>query len=717
MRNSGARILRSVVLLCAVLAVVSGRGNAQELNQPGIRAVHAIVPPQIDGLLDDAVWAGQPMAGEQWVSYNPLRGEPAAQRTHVWVAYDESAIYFAFRCFDPEPDKIRATISRRDNVWNDDWVGVSLDSTAAGQVAYHMFVNPSGIQMDALNSSSSGEDTAPDWRWQSAGRIDGSGYVVEIRLPLESIRFRGGMDVGMRVLFFRRNSRLGLSWSWPALPPGKWVFESNAPLAFAELHQPRVLEVIPSTTVARNEQRADGAWSRTADENVGASVKYGITSTITLDATVNPDFSQVESDAFQLQINQRFPIFFGEKRPFFMEGLGLLNLAGTGGDGTMRTAVHTRRIIQPGAGVKVTGNAGDYSFAALSTGDKSYGVEGQKAFTIGRAVRNLGKGQYVGVLVTDTEHHDSFNRVVAADLALRHSDRFDWNASVMLADTADDLGRRKRDAGSQATYGYNTHRFSLGGQIEHFGRDFQMDTAFLNRVGVTRGWQYGELQFYPAASRHGWIKRVAPFVWAMGAYDDIQGGPERFGIGGLRLDFTRQGRLRVDVGQGSETFAHQRFTSGRRHVDGGAQFTRWLNISGNIDRGPGTFYDPAAPYAGTERSYGITFGLQPTANLNQNLAYRYSAFDRRSDGAQVYGVHIVNLRNTYQFTPQFLLRAIVQLDTSQRRMLGDFLASYELVPGTVVHVGYGSILERAVYEQYRPTARGFFFKASYLARL
>src|SRR5699024_11116090 len=162
---------------------------------------------------------------------------------NVWIAYDSTSIYFAFQCLDPEPGRIRATVSRRDNVWSDDWVGVSLDSTAAGQVAYHMFVNPKGIQMDALNSSSSGEAPAPDWPWESAGRVNDTGYVVEIRLPLESIRFRGGDDVGMRVLFFRRNSRLGLSWSWPAMPPGKWVFESNTPLEFTDLHQPRVLEV------------------------------------------------------------------------------------------------------------------------------------------------------------------------------------------------------------------------------------------------------------------------------------------------------------------------------------------------------------------------------------------------------------------------------------------------------------------------------------------
>ena len=124
-----------------------------------------------------------------------------------------------------------------------------------------MFVNPSGIQMDALNTNS-GEDSAADWTWQSAGRIDGEGYVVEVRVPLLSIRFRGGDDVRMGVMFFRRNSRMGLSWSWPEMRPGQWVFESNVPLVFEHLQQPRLLEVIPSATMSTNQARASGAaWS------------------------------------------------------------------------------------------------------------------------------------------------------------------------------------------------------------------------------------------------------------------------------------------------------------------------------------------------------------------------------------------------------------------------------------------------------------------------
>jgi hypothetical protein len=143
---------------CALLALAH-EGLAQQVAiqpQPGephdLQARRVTIPPKLDGILDDEAWASGPQALDPWMSYNPLRGQKELLSTQVWVAYDDKAIYFAFRCLDPEPDKIRTTISRRDNVWNDDWVGVSLDSSRAGQMAYHMFINPSGIQMDALQT-------------------------------------------------------------------------------------------------------------------------------------------------------------------------------------------------------------------------------------------------------------------------------------------------------------------------------------------------------------------------------------------------------------------------------------------------------------------------------------------------------------------------------------------------------------------------------------
>jgi Domain of unknown function (DUF5916)/Carbohydrate family 9 binding domain-like len=711
----------SLVALIATLQCVTVTVPAVAQNSPpeDLQGRYTSTPPKIDGILDDEVWAGEPLQLGPWVSYNPMRGQPATENTSVWIAYDERAIYFAFHCYDSEPGKIRTTISRRDNAWNDDWIAISLDSSHVGQVAYHMFVNPSGIQMDGLNTGSNGEDMAPDWVWQSAGRVVADGYTVEVRLPLESIRFKSGPHVQMGVLFFRRIARSGVSWSWPEIAPGKWVFETHVPLGFDNLQQPRLLDVIPSATLSNNRSRTPASsWNPARTKgDIGATLKYGVTSTVTVEATANPDFSQVESDAYQVEVNNRYPVFFSEKRPFFMEGLGLFNLAGTGGDSSMRTAVHTRRIIDPSAGVKLTGTAGRQSFAILSSADASPAGNAQRTFTVGRDVVNFGQGQYAGILTTDTEYRGEHNRVIGGDLALRRGDRFSWNGSLLYSASGSLDGERKQGTASQLSYSYNTHRLNFAGQLENYGRGFQMDTAFYNRVGFSRIWTYEEVQFYPDAHRFGWIKRIAPFFWLLEGNDRVQGGSEQYTLPGIRFNFTRAGFVRLDLGRGHEMFANRRFQTGQQHVEANVQLTRWLNLSGSSMSGPAIFYDPQNPLQGNAVTSKFSVELQPNARLNNNISYNFTTFDRRDTRENVYHVHIVNLRNTYQFTPRFLVRAITQFDSSQRRVLGDFLASYELSPGTVAHAGYGTLLERQATQTYMTTARAFFFKVSYLAHL
>ena len=194
---------------------------------------------------------------DKWLSYNPLHGDSIPQQTSVWVGYDNDALYFAFRCDDPEPSRIKTSITRRDNIWSDDWVGLSLDALGTGQLSYHLMVNPSGIQLDMLNTPAGGEDTSPDWVWDSAGRVTDTGYAVEIRLPLQTIRFKGGADVQMGILFWRRVSRTGVSVSWPALEPGKWVFQKHSKLAFTDIAPRPTREVIPSATFSRDQAARD----------------------------------------------------------------------------------------------------------------------------------------------------------------------------------------------------------------------------------------------------------------------------------------------------------------------------------------------------------------------------------------------------------------------------------------------------------------------------
>ena len=205
-------IRRALAML--MLLGLAAAGAAQDRTE--FHVSRAAQPPKIDGVLDDEACQLQaPLPLGDWISYNPLRGDTMSAdfRTEVRIAYDDRNIYFAFHCIDPEPGKIRTTVSRRDTAATDDWIALSLDSAATGQTAYHLFVNPSGSQMDALNTTASGEQFDADFVWYAAGKLTSDGYVIEIQLPLQSVRFSGGDGVKMGVLFFRKISRLGVSYS------------------------------------------------------------------------------------------------------------------------------------------------------------------------------------------------------------------------------------------------------------------------------------------------------------------------------------------------------------------------------------------------------------------------------------------------------------------------------------------------------------------------
>jgi hypothetical protein len=731
-------------LLCLVATSAAFAGQTansqpaagQAAARPELRAQRAAHPPAIDGVLDDSVWREPAIDNGEWRSYNPLYGDTVPQQTKVWVAYDADYLYFAFQCLDPEPGGIKTSITRRDNIGADDWVGLSLDALGTGQQSYHLMVNPSGVQMDMLNSVAGGEDESPDYVWDSAGRLNDSGYAVEIRLPLQTLRFRGG-NVQMGVLFWRRISRSGVSVSWPALETGKWVFERHAALTFSDL-QPRLpREVLPSATFARNERRdTPEQWGAAHDKaDVGISAKYGITSTITADATFNPDFSQVESDAFQVEVNQRFPVFFSEKRPFFMEGAGIFTLAGQGNDNSLQSAVHTRQIGDPIFGAKLTGTAGRMTFATLTALDQGPGrnlaaddpdTGKDRLYNIGRVQYSLGPSNYVGALAVDAEFAGGSNRVIGSDLSWRVSSTQRVSGFLLASATREPRAAETRSGvGGQAGYEYSTRRLVLIGNGEHYDRDFRMQTAFINRVGITSGWGYAEYSFYPDKEKHPWLRRISPFSFTQGGRDRIAGGNELLQVSGVRLRFTRQGFLRVDRFDGFETWAARQFDRGNWRTQASVQLYRWVSLDGQFLTGKSVFYDPLEPFQGRTRDTRIGMTLQPSGRLSQGLSYRHIAFDRASSGEHVYDLDIVNSRTTYQFSRQFFIRAIVQFDSSRSRVLTDFLSSYELRPGTVVYAGYGSLIEQRNFVNgewvigngaYRTSQRGLFLKTSYLHR-
>jgi len=742
-QHYSGRIFGLLMLACTIVcpaktALSKTRAKSPEIAAAPLPALEIPLVTEsilVDGILDEAAWKVPPLPAGEWLTYNPLYGAKLVQQTKVWAAYDAAGIYFAFHCIDPEPDKIKTAISRRDTIFNDDWVGLSLDSLGSHQSSYEFFVNPDGIQLDMLNSSTAGEDPAPDWVWESAAKRTEDGYAVEIRIPFKTIRFSSGPVVRMEVLFWRRVSRLGMSASWPDLPPGASWFNRHAPLTLHDVKRPLTLEVIPNVTYALNQTRsAPSQLNSDSNPDGGVTAKYGITSTVTLDGTFRPDFSQVESDAFQVEVNQRYPIFYSEKRPFFMEGMGTFDLAGVGGDGNMRTAVHTRRIIDPLFGTKLTGTVGKVTFATLSSADQWPGntdpadplYEKEKYFNIGRALYSLGKGTYIGGLFTDTELADGYNRAFAGDLSLRFREHQQLTATAISTGTRDSDGSNEREGmAGQVSYSYSSKRQYFATQFEHYDKDFQMDTAFYNRTGITTNWTYYSYNLYPDEKQYAWFKKFSPFVWIHTGRDRIQQGDEYILLGGVRMNFTRQGSFRIDYAGGKEPWAGQLFDISQIRFMGGAQLYSWLNFFVHFRSGKSIFYDPENPFAGNSKDFHIEATLQPTSKLSQALIYDRAIFDRTSSHERVYTVDIINSKTTYQFNKSFAVRAIHRYDSSTRNILLDYLVSYEPVPGTVAYAGYGSLFNRQDWDgtQYAPgrsdyvnTRRSLFFKLSYLYR-
>lgn len=725
-----------LLVALAALTATAPQASPPPPSRPTFVAPRLSAPPTLDGVLDDAAWAGSPIETSDWESYNPLFGERVPQRTRVWLAYDADALYFAFECNDPDPSGIKTSIARRDNFGGDDWVGLSLDALGTGQLAYHMMVNPNGIQLDMLNSVAGDEDPTVDWVWQSAGRVSESGYAVEIRLPLRSIRFASGTNVRMGVLFWRKVSRLGMSVSWPALEPGRWVFDKHATLTLPSVEPRLPRDITPSATLSERQNRTTrGPWSPVSTVfDLGVTAKMGLSSTVFLDATANPDFSQVESDAFQVEVNQRFPLFYSERRPFFMEGAGIFALAGASFDNSLRTAVHTRRIVNPVAGLKLTGSRGRTTVATLSAVDElppgsSASGEGRdvfrRLFNVARVQYSLGPSNYVGGLVTDVEDRDGHNRLAALDFSQRLSTSQRLTGTLLASHssrTADPSDRT--GVGGTFGYTYSSRSMSLSGSVEHYDRGFRMDTAFINRVGITSGWLYADHNFYPSG-RWGWIRRITPFSFTQGGTDQLNEGGDLLEVTGVRANFTRQGFLRIDRQWGFEPWTGQRFARGRWRGWGEVQVTRWIKLDGWVESGRAVFYDPQRPFLGHMRRKkgGVTF--QPGGRLLQSVSWDHVTFDRPATGEHVYTVNVVNTRTIYQFTRRLYTRALVQYDSARRRVLTDFLLSYEVNPGTIAYVGYGGLFHRLAEDgtgatgpdlPFTATDRGLLLKLSYLVR-
>ena len=418
-------------------------------------------PPVIDGKLDDEVWKTAVVL-KDFYQVQPGDNIAPSKPTEVLLGYDAKFIYIAFHCYD-EPDKVRATIAKRDNVWNDDYVGILFDTFNDSRKAYEFDFNPLGVQADGTWTDNN-EDFNPDYVFESKGVITDDGWTVEIAIPFKSLRYVAGKDKLWGVHFWRRikrfNNELDM-WMPISRDNSSWLAQEGHLTGLDGISAERTLELIPSVTVSETAKRVATLSSgqvaagmldpgRLVNEpiklDLGLTGMYTITPNVTLDFALNPDFAQVESDQLVVTANQRFPIFYPEKRPFFLEGIDIFQ--------TQIQAVHTRTIVDPDFATKLTGKIGRNTFGLLVASDNAPGnfTDEEKLTADPRQIgknANVGvlrlkhdigkKDSFIGFLGTYRRFVDQYNELGGFDAKLRINKVTTFSAQVLVTHSREDF--------------------------------------------------------------------------------------------------------------------------------------------------------------------------------------------------------------------------------------------------------------------------------------
>ncbi len=696
------------------------------------RPLKTATPPVVDGRLDDPVWRSAPSV-ELARTFIPDFGREGSERTVAFMAYDAENLYFAFKCYDREPDKIKAALASRDTIRADDFICINLDTFNDQQSLYAFYVNPLGIQTDSRFASGT-EDFSVDFVWTSAGRLDPDGYSVELAVPFKSLRYAGRERVEMSIFFERRISRRSEHVSYPALDPARGYFflTQMMPLELEGIRQYTLLEILPAYTYRDGAERIDGALVGAAGVHDGhLTGKLGITSQLILDATYNPDFSQVEADAGQVDVNLRSDLFYPEKRPFFLEASEMFQLSGTSGNDPLSAVVYTRTIIDPRLGFKLSGKVGRKdtvaSILALDespSGDplRVPGTDRYAGFGILRYKRAVGGDGYVGAYSAGRAYGGGFNEVAGADGQIRLSKASQLSFHGFGSWTRREAeGRPDRGFALGAEYLYDTRDLGLNVTFYDLSEGFETDTGYLVRNGVAGLAAAVSPRFYPKSR---FFRKVVPTLSAAAVKDLPSGLFETNDAAGVTVLLPGNTTVQLLGRYATEVFLGRRFDTSGGQAQVTSQVTKAFSVRVLYARANAIRY-VAEPYPGSGNRATASLTYKPSEKFDLTASLTYADFTRRSTGEREFDYGIWRGRLSYQPNKYLTLRGIVEYNAYYRRMLTDLLASFVYIPGTVLQLGYGSLYDRTEWVDgaYRPAPRflemkrGLFFKASYLWRL
>lgn len=685
----------------------------------------------------------------------PDDGRPAAFATQVYFAQLAEALLVVVVASDPDPSQLRARMVPRERIGGDDVVTVMLDPDHDQRRAYAFRVNPRGVQWDALWTEGQGFDVSFDAVWHSEGLVTDDGYVTLIEVPFKSLRFpsdgagRWGIVVSRTVP--RGEGELSY---WPRVSNNvEGVLTQAAALDGLTAARPGLnTNAVPYTTLRSFraiDPRAPGGpdfVTDNTDGDMGLDLKQIIDDRFVLDVTANPDFSQVESDRPQVTVNNRFEVFFPERRPFFTENADYFR--------TPLNLLFTRRVRDPRGGARFTGRAGRWSVASLVVDDEAprkLSVDGQgpRAFVnAARASRDVGRHSRVGALYVGRELGDAFNRTGGFDARARLSDQ--WTAAgqaVWSATGSADVSTTWAPAytGSVSKSG---SAFSYFGSYTSIDPDFTSTSGFVPRTDIRRSSHFAS--YFRRSG--GTLLRWGPELFVQHIWDHegvrtddlIEGSLEWVFVGGTYFEANyRRATERLRPVDFPALDRLTSFDTGMWDLEYGTSHWDWLQVNGNYRFGHRTHFTPPAgepPHEARWRQLNLNANLSLGDHLRVTNTVIRSDLRTEGAGELIFDDWIVSSRWNWQFDRQLSLRAIVQYEHTRpdesltslvrrENLNGDVLVTYRVNPWTALFVGYnGNLQNRDVREisggrelfrtdDLRNDARQFFVKLSYLLRL
>ncbi len=751
--------------VCSVLLAALA-GAVPALAQPAppaalaatrFRLTRASGPIKIDGDLSDEAWRTATRV-EKWYEVQPGDNNEPPVKSVGYLTYDDRAFYVAFEFDDPDPHAIRAPFGDHDSISgnNTDFGGIIIDTQSTHRTAIEFFVSPRNVQFDAVNDDASGENQSPDFFWDSATKITDHGWTIEMRIPFSTLRYPRVDPQKWGILLMRNYPRnFRYQFFSTVMPRGSNCFVCHVTDLEGLEHLPAGGHLVAAPYVsasdsAHPEGGVDGAPLKNdpVDGRVGVDVKFAPDANHALDLTVKPDFSQIESDTAQISANERFALFYPEKRPFFLEGVDLFQ--------TPIQAVYTRTITDPTFGTRLTGKDGSLRYTALVARDEGGGLvilpgsNGSSAapedFTsmvaVGRVKELIGRS-FIGAVVTDREITSAgggHNRLFGPDFEWRPNARDVLTGQLLYTDTQTpnhpDLdptwdGREEHGTALQTYFTHNTRHLDWFGGYTNITEGFRADLGFVPQVG----YQQGNMSTGWTVHPKGAISRERTFFNAQYQVDSdgrviTENAQPGFGMdtkwnGFVQLRYTND---HTRAGDEPGTLI------GRQQFGFTVQFSptrRLALLVADSTFGQDIDFDNARPASGYTLNLQAT--LVPIDHLSLDLIQNTRSLDVDTAGASghLFTEQVSHVKTTYTFTSRMFVRAIGQyvettrdpslytFDVSARSgsFSGSLLFAYKLNWQSVMFVGYGDDRDLAPppgpARRLQPVDRQFFVKLSY----